>query len=40
MAEGDKYLDFLNETLERFVRGVSRDEMVGFELSEVSASDR
>ena len=39
-AKGDEYLDYLDEisirvggeTLERFVRGVSRDEMVGFEL--------
>ena len=40
MVEGDKYLDYLDETLERFVSGISRDEMMGFELSEASTSDR
>ena len=30
MAKGDEYLDYLDKTLERFVRGVSQDEMLGF----------
>ena len=40
MADSDKYLDYLNEILERFVRGIFQDEMVGFELSETSTSDK
>ena len=48
MAEGDEYLDYLDkihvrvgsETLECFVRGISRDGMGGFELFKASTSDR
>ena len=48
MAEGDEYLDYLDkihvrvggETLECFVRGISRDDMAGFELFKAFTSDR
>ena len=45
MAKGAEYLSRRNiregeETLERFIREVSRDKIVGFELSEDSTSDR
>ena len=47
MAEDHKYLDFSgrniragSETLKRFVKGISRDEMKGFELDKASTSDR
>ena len=40
MAESDEYLDYRDETLERFVRGVFRDEVAGFECSKPSTLDR
>ena len=40
MTNSDECLDYLDETLERFVRGAFQDEMEGVELSEASTSDR
>ena len=43
VAEDDEYVDYLNESWERaecFVRGISPDKMVGFEVSEVFTLDR